>query len=313
TFKFRLIQQPVCVIFKENSRTEVKIMKRHFIFIIIVILVGLCLGQLWGMSRIRKIFKKEKPASTSTPSSVHTPGADYKIKLKGSGFPLPEKYNLSTTAEGFSLRKQRIGNKVPDFSLADMDGNIHRLSDHKGKVVVVIFWQVICVVQQRYDSYLSEMYNKWKKQGVELMVIDSNRRGPMDSDEAIRKRIKDYNITFPILRDDDQKVADLFGALITPHAFVIDRKGRLVYEGAITNIVPLEEAKAAGVNPKHDFVPREEYHLLPAPIVHDINSPEAYNFVEKAIQAAQNNKLPVITLTQPYGCSVERGTPEPGY
>lgn len=123
-----------------------------------------------------------------------------------------------------------VGQQVPDFTLHDLDGKPYSLSQYKGRIVVLLFWAATCDVTQRYTAYLNSFYETYKPRGVVVLGIDSHA---WDTPERIRWVLEERQIEFPLLRDADGKVADLFGVTVTPTVCVIDREGVLRYWGAI--------------------------------------------------------------------------------
>ncbi len=141
-----------------------------------------------------------------------------------------------------------IGQQVPDFTLPDLEGKEYRLGEYRGHIVVLVFWAATCDVTQRYAAYLNGFYEAYKPRGVVVLGVDAHA---WDTPERIRWALEEHRIEFPVLRDADGRVADLFGVTVTPTVCVIDRDGRLRYWGAIDdrtadkpwpNVVYLENA-----------------------------------------------------------------------
>ncbi len=128
-----------------------------------------------------------------------------------------------------------VDEKVPDFSLKDIQGNSHSLYKHlKGdtKAVVVDFWSKNCPVSIRYDKRLKGIYKKYKDKGVKVLAIDSNYNESLLEIQAFAKRIE---IPFPLLVNPTSSVATLYGGETTPQIFLIDSDGILRYTGSIDN------------------------------------------------------------------------------
>ena len=140
-------------------------------------------------------------------------------------------FSSTLFAAGFLDKKVvKLGEAVPDFKLHDTSGKEHRLSDYRGKVVMLHFWSATCPFVMRYDERLKEITNDYSKRDVIVLAIDSNSNETPDQIKAVAQK---RGVPYPILIDPGNKVADQFGAITTPHVFLIDQKGKLAYEGAV--------------------------------------------------------------------------------
>ena len=124
-----------------------------------------------------------------------------------------------------------VGSDAPDFTLPDvLSGVPVSLADLRGDVVVLNFWSGECDWSRRYDDYFAARADRWAEKGVRLIHINSNaNESPDDTDRVAH----DLDIMVPILDDAGNVVADAYGALTTPHVFVITADGHLAYQGAI--------------------------------------------------------------------------------
>ena len=120
---------------------------------------------------------------------------------------------------------------VPDFELPDLHGKLHRLSDYRGRVVIVNFWSCECPHSERTDKAIMSMFVQWKDD-VSMLTIASNRN---ETAEDVAN-VSEARRLPTVLRDANCEVADLFEAQTTPHIFVIDREGILRYRGAIDDV-----------------------------------------------------------------------------
>jgi peroxiredoxin len=169
-----------------------------------------------------------------------------------------------------------VGQAAPDFTLTDLNGTKHRLSDYKGKVVVLEWTNNQCPFVMRHQGKLKTMqkaYARYKDKGVVWLAVNSSHFCDAQSDN-IRKWAKEQGIEYPILLDAPGKVGRLYGAKTTPHMFVIDRQGLLAYAGAI------------------DDDPRGQKN-------------DKRNYVEEAVNALLNGSTVAVGTTKPYGCSVK--------
>ena len=130
------------------------------------------------------------------------------------------------------LKVVEIGKEVPDFTLKDLSGAPRSLSAYRGKIVMLYFWSATCPYVLRYEERLNEMVADYTNQNVVVLGIDSNENENL---EQIKKVSEKRQVSYPILIDPGNRVADEFGAITTPHVFIIDTDGKLAYEGAVDN------------------------------------------------------------------------------
>jgi peroxiredoxin len=125
-----------------------------------------------------------------------------------------------------------IGSAAPDFTLATIDGKSFTLSEaaKSHKAVVVMFIATKCPYSNAYNDRMRDMAAAYSKQGVLFVGINSNKTEPLDEVVA---HAKEHGHTFPIAKDPDNKIADLYDAKRTPEIFVVDPSGKLVYHGRI--------------------------------------------------------------------------------
>ena len=129
-----------------------------------------------------------------------------------------------------------IGEKAPDFSLPGVDGKTHSLQNFPDKpVLVVMFTCNHCPYVQAYEDRLIAIQNDYADRDVQLLAINANetRNYPEDDFPHMVERAKKKAYNFPYLRDENQSVAEAYGAHYTPEIFVLDRERRLRYIGRI--------------------------------------------------------------------------------
>ncbi len=133
------------------------------------------------------------------------------------------------------MAKLKIGDKAIDFSLNGTDGLRHSLNDHRGKLTVAIFSCNHCPYVRAWEDRMVAIQTAYADRGVQLLAINSNdaTQYPEDNFENMKLRAKEKQFNFPYLRDEDQKIARLYGAQRTPEVFVFDRDFILRYHGAI--------------------------------------------------------------------------------
>jgi peroxiredoxin len=120
-----------------------------------------------------------------------------------------------------------VGKPAPHFALPDLAGEMHRLSDYRGRTVLVNFWSADCPWSERTDGELAEWRARWGE-SVLLLPVASNADESVD-DLGAAARARGLPL---VLRDEGQRVADLYGAQATPHFFLVDAQGILRYAGA---------------------------------------------------------------------------------
>jgi len=131
-----------------------------------------------------------------------------------------------------------IGTVIDDFKLPDFDGKEHSLNSLKGaKGTVLIFIATKCPVSNAYNDRMEKVAEDYKAKGVNVIGINSNNTEPSSE---VKSHASDKHLTFTILKDDGNKIADRLGATRTPEAYVLDTSGKLVYHGRIDNSQKLE-------------------------------------------------------------------------
>jgi peroxiredoxin len=165
-----------------------------------------------------------------------------------------------------------LGEPVRDFELPDVYGEMHRLSQYFGKAVVITFWSAECPVSAEYDPYFDGLLDRYPDGKVAVLGIDSN----VHYDQAEITRVAaEHGIRFPVLRDANSAIADYFGALTTPHVYVVDVAGRLAYRGGVDD---------------RTFRQREA----------------TVNYVDQVLDALLAGETPPVQETRPYGCTIVR-------
>jgi peroxiredoxin len=123
------------------------------------------------------------------------------------------------------------GQAVPAFTLNDLNDTSHSSEDVRGRILVLIFWSAECPWSERADALIQSWQVDWGDQ-VELWMIASNRN---EGEATLRQAAEERKIKV-VLLDADAQLADLFGAVTTPHCFVIDVEGNLRYQGALDDV-----------------------------------------------------------------------------
>ena len=126
-----------------------------------------------------------------------------------------------------------IGSTIEDFKLPDAGGVEHSLKSLTGKNgAVLIFIATRCPVSNAYNDRMEALAQDYKAKGINVIGINSNVTEPASE---VKSHAAEKHLTFTILKDDGNKIADRFGATKTPEAYAIDANNKLVYHGRIDN------------------------------------------------------------------------------
>ena len=130
-----------------------------------------------------------------------------------------------------------LGAKAPDFGdLQAADGKRYSAHSFDGNpVLVIMFTCNHCPYVQAYEDRIIATQRDYAGRGVQLVAINSNdeKSYPEDGYPEMVKRARAKGFNFPYLRDSDQKAAEAYGAVCTPHVFVFDKERKLRYRGRI--------------------------------------------------------------------------------
>ncbi len=165
-----------------------------------------------------------------------------------------------------------INQPAPDFELPDLAGRLHRLSDYRGRIVIVNFWSCECLHSERTDRAIMSMFVQWRDASrVAMLSIASNRN---ENAEALKTAAEARRLP-TVLIDSLCFVADLYEAQTTPHVYVIDREGILRYRGSVDDMT---------------FRKR-----IPTRF-----------FLDEAVESLLEGHLPTLTESPAYGCTIVR-------
>jgi peroxiredoxin len=189
---------------------------------------------------------------------------------------------LATAA--FAADSPPVGSAAPDFSATDSKGKAQSLSQYKGKYVVLEWFNPECpFVKKHYGGgNMQKLQEEATGKGVVWLSVDSSApgtEGNLTPDQAEKKLSEWKTKQTALLLDQDGKVGRAYGAKNTPHMFVINPEGKIVYEGAIDS--------------------------KPTPNPADI--PASTNYVKVALDESLAGKPVTTAQTKPYGCSVKYG------
>ncbi|HEY1106977.1 MAG TPA: redoxin domain-containing protein [Opitutaceae bacterium] len=173
------------------------------------------------------------------------------------------------------------GKAAPDFAIADILGKTHRLSDYRGKIVVLEWLNPACpYVTRHYRSgNLPSTQAAAAEAGAIWLQVNSTAMGDLDAAKTLEWQKKQGVIATAYLRDVDGKLGRLYQAQKTPHLYVIAPDGTLAYQGAIDDQPQATQA----------------------------NTLSAHNYVKAAIAALKAGKPVEKPATEAYGCAVKYG------
>ena len=140
---------------------------------------------------------------------------------------------LFVAASALTAETPAIGAAAPDFQLTTIDGKPFSLSSaaKAHKAVVLMFISTQCPYSNAYNDQMKALASAYASKGVLFAGINSNKTEAAADAVA---HAKSHGHTFPIMKDPDNKVADLYDAKRTPEVYVIDAQGKLQYHGRIT-------------------------------------------------------------------------------
>jgi peroxiredoxin len=174
------------------------------------------------------------------------------------------------------------GKIAPDFSLTDTNGQKVSLRDFKGKTVVLEWFNYECpfVIKHYGSGNMQKLQKEYTDKGVVWLSINSSAKGKQGnySSEEMNRLAKERQVaSTAILLDENGQVGQSYGAKTTPHMFIIDKDGNVVYQGAIDD----------------------------KPSVDPSDIPAARNYVKDALDSILAGQPVADASTKSYGCSVK--------
>ena len=141
----------------------------------------------------------------------------------------------STTA------KVKEGQPAPDFELTTIDGKTMKLSDYKGKKVILNFWATWCPPCKAEMPHMQNFYEKHQEEGVEIIAV--NLTNIDHGKKGIKTFIQDYELTFAIPLDEEGLIGEQYQAFTIPTSYIIDTKGVI----AKKIVGPMDEGMMKGL------------------------------------------------------------------
>ncbi|HJT65723.1 MAG TPA: thioredoxin family protein [Pyrinomonadaceae bacterium] len=126
-----------------------------------------------------------------------------------------------------------IGSTIEEFTLPDVDGTEHSLKSLAGKNgTVLIFIAVQCPVSNAYNERMAKLAEDYKAKGINVIGINAN---VSEDAVTVKAHAQEHKLSFTILKDPGNKIADKLGATVTPEAYFLDANNKLLYHGRIDN------------------------------------------------------------------------------
>jgi peroxiredoxin len=177
-----------------------------------------------------------------------------------------------------------VGKPAPEFTATDIQGQTHSLSDYRGKIVVLESYNLDCPFCHNHyrTGAMQELQRDLTAKGVVWLIVNSvtSKHPSHRSAEAAKKEWASQKIAATAWLDDSSgEVGKAYGMRTTPHMFVVDQAGVLVYQGAI------DDQPASQGDPR-----------------------TARNYVREAVQKLQAGEKLAVSQTKPYGCGVKYGS-----
>ncbi|MCW5592302.1 MAG: thioredoxin family protein [Burkholderiales bacterium] len=190
-------------------------------------------------------------------------------------------FPLASLFAAGALAAAVVGQPAPAFSVKDIAGKTVSLADFKGKTVVLEWHNFGCpFVQKHYNSGNMQGMQKNFSGQVVWLAVNSTEPGHQDyvKPAAIRKKLNEMGaVPAAYLMDESGEMGKAYGAKVTPHMFIVDPSGKVVYNGAI------DDKRSADVK--------------------DMRT--ANNFVFAALMDLKNGKPVAIASNAPYGCTIK--------
>ena len=184
---------------------------------------------------------------------------------------------LACLAAVASFAAAEVGKAAPEFTGKTLDGKTVSLADFKGKTVVLEWYNPGCpFVKKFYDAgKMQEFQKEAIASGAVWLIINTGGH-----------EIKESTTYYPgtVIQDTNQSIGRAYEAKVTPHCYVIDGKGVLVYKGAIDSSADDNGGK---------------------PVIQASNIEKSKNYVLAAVKAVKEGKTPEVTSSKPYGCGVK--------
>ncbi len=241
-------------------------------FLTALVLAG---GLAMSVSVASRAFA-EPPAAT--PATTTQPATD---SGKKQDAPKGDKQEKKTEKKA-EAKGVKIGDAAPAFNVTDTDGKAVKLEDFKGKTVVLYWFNPECPGITMHFAKETMTFNKlheeYNSKGVQVLAVNSGAPGKEGSGKELNAKNKsEWKMEYPVLLDEAGTMGKAYGATNTPHVYIINTEGKVVYKGAIDN----GNFRAGKVGDK--------------------------NYAKNALDSILAGKAVENAETKPYGCAVKYG------
>lgn len=163
--------------------------------------------------------------------------------------------------------------KIENFTLTDIYNKKYSLSDYNdSKVILVLFIATECPVSNAYNSRMVDLYNEYKAKDIAVLGINSNKQ---ESLSECKEHAEKHGFKFPVLKDENNVIADMFEASVTPEAYVLEPETyRVLYHGRIDDSRNQNDVEV--------------------------------NDLENALNEILSGKKVSVTNTKAFGCTIKR-------
>lgn len=131
-------------------------------------------------------------------------------------------YTLYNNANADDVNLLRVGDQAPDFSLVDLDGNSHKLSDYEGEGVFLNFWGTWCKPCVKEMPAMDRQYEEYSEQGVQILAVNIAQ-----SEFEVKSFAKQYGLDFPIVIDKNKSVMAAYNIRPLPTTVLVNPEGKI--------------------------------------------------------------------------------------
>ncbi|MEO2044094.1 MAG: TlpA disulfide reductase family protein, partial [Nitrospinaceae bacterium] len=146
---------------------------------------------------------------------------------------------------------------APDFVAKDLKGQSVTLSDFRGKVILLNFWATWCAACREEMASMQSLYSSLQGDGLEVLAVSIDRW----NEDRVRKYVKDSNLTFGVLLDQNQKVRKQYHVMSLPTSYLIDGNGNIRGYASGARAWDSHDSKNLFLSLKNDGLPTDRLSL----------------------------------------------------
>ena len=196
------------------------------------------------------------------------------LALSLAVLPLPLLAQEPVTSPAQTDWKAELGKPIPSFTLTNYDGTPITVDSRKFDLTVLVFVSTKCSFSNDYDARLVTFARDYAMRGTKRVRVIGINANADEKPEAIAKHAQAKGLTYPVVKDEKNLIADHFQAQKTPEVWVIDRRGIVRYHGAIDDHFEATQVKVT--------------------------------YLRAAVNALLEGKEPAVTETPLQGCTIKR-------